>query len=126
MGLLVVQVHSGTHVCLHVLLRSAYGIYINEVNSLLTKAVLELPIKSSTNQQQYTQQLKQNFRRLLPVLKNYIRSGESQHNCIAAIEVGTLLNFFFKFACVSRITGHTVYDPCGVWDTCFSVKATCF
>lgn len=68
--------------------KHAYGIQIKQVNQLLTKAIITLPLKPDTKQEapDYLKQLTTNFKIFLPLLSNYIRSEESQMDCINSIE----------------------------------------
>ena len=67
-------------------IKHAYGIQIKELNGLLMKTVLTLPLRSHGNAGQYFSQFKLNAVRFLPLLKNYFRSRDSQSDLLGAIE----------------------------------------
>lgn len=56
---------------------------MNEVNSLVLKAILKLTHQAEG---EFLVVLKEHMKYMLPVLKNYIRSFESQNDCIYSIE----------------------------------------
>jgi len=67
-------------------IKHAYGIQIKELNGLLMKTILTLPLRSHENAGQYFSQFKVNAVRFLPLLKNYFRSRDSQVDVLGAIE----------------------------------------
>jgi len=67
-------------------IKHAYGIQIKELNRLLMKTLLTLPLRSHGNTGQYFSQFKANAVRFLPLLKNYFRSRDSQTDALGAIE----------------------------------------
>jgi len=73
-------------------IKHAYGIQIKELNRLLMKTILTLPLRSHENVGQYFSQFKANALRFLPLLKNYFRSRDSQSDALAAIEEVTRSN----------------------------------
>ena len=56
---------------------------MKEVNSLVLKAILKLAHQESGD---FFVILKEYMKHMLPVIKNYIRSHESQNDCIYSIE----------------------------------------
>ena len=67
-------------------IKHAYGIQIKELNGLLMKTILTLPLRSHGNAGQYFSQFKENAVKFLPLLKNYFRSRDSQSDLLGAIE----------------------------------------
>ncbi|ELU00049.1 hypothetical protein CAPTEDRAFT_153443 [Capitella teleta] len=70
-------------------LKHAYGIQIKEVNMLVTQGVLDLPLKDMEDmppQQRRVSLSYANFKKFLPLLRNYIKNAESQLNCLLSIE----------------------------------------
>lgn len=67
-------------------IKHAYGIQIKELNGLLMKTILTLPLRSHASDGQYFAQFKTNSIRFLPLLKNYFRSRDSQVDLLSAIE----------------------------------------
>lgn len=64
----------------------AYNVSMKEVNTLLVKAILEMPVKKATSPQQYWAALRKNLIFLQTLLKNYLRNNESQNDCLASIQ----------------------------------------
>jgi len=67
-------------------IKHAYGIQIKDLNGLLMKTILTLPLRSQGNAAQYLTQFKTNAVRFLPLLKNYFRSRDSQRDLLGAVE----------------------------------------
>jgi len=67
---------------------------IQEVNIGITRALLEYPfkVKPDLPANQYLQQFNKVLKLFLPLLQNYIRSNESQTDCITTIEEVCLTN----------------------------------
>lgn len=81
---LILEINSSKH---------AYNITMKEVNTLLMKAILELPLqKSNISPQEYFPKLKPLIIQLLPLIKNYIKSEESQKDCLIALETFAISN----------------------------------
>ena len=68
------------------LTRHAYNIRINEVNTLVLQAVLEVPELLITEKREYGVKMVESMPKCLPVLKNYIRDDSSQLDCLLALE----------------------------------------
>jgi len=66
-------------------IKHAYGIQIKDLNGLLMKTILTLPLRSHGNPGQYFSQFKAIAVRLLPLLKNYFRSQDSQKDLLGAV-----------------------------------------
>lgn len=62
---------------------------MNEVNSLVIKAILKLAQKDDKD---FLTLVKYQLKHLLPLVQNYIRSVESQNDCIYALEEFYLSN----------------------------------
>jgi len=73
-------------------IKHAYGIQIKELNGLLMKTILTLPLRSRGNAGQYFSQFKANVIRFLPLLKNYFRSQDSQKDLLRAVEEASCCN----------------------------------
>nr|XP_006816689.1 PREDICTED: translation initiation factor eIF-2B subunit epsilon-like [Saccoglossus kowalevskii] len=74
----------------------AYNVSMKELNGLVVKAILELPqLQSTLRPPQYLSALKTLLKQLSPVLQNYIKSCESQMDCLVALEeyCGSCENF---------------------------------
>merc|ERR1719277_212135 len=79
---------------------------IGEVNTLVTKAVLELPLTSINSP--YLQLLLQQLKKLAPVLQNYIRNPQSQQDCLNSIEDAALAHISIAGSLVKIL--HHFYD----------------
>jgi len=55
---------------------------MKDLNMLVIKAILDLPENHNT----YFTQLKPCFDHLLPLIRNYIKSKESQNDCLSSLE----------------------------------------
>ncbi|GBM84120.1 Translation initiation factor eIF-2B subunit epsilon [Araneus ventricosus] len=68
--------------------KHAYNITIKEVNTLLLKALLKLPLESGqvSTPQQYLSSIKPSLQFFHPLVSKYIRSAESQLDCLSSIE----------------------------------------
>lgn len=66
------------------LLRHAYNIPFDEVTTIVLQALLEIP--TGVSSEEYSSQLFILVKKLNPLLKNYIRTQESQSICLVAIE----------------------------------------
>jgi hypothetical protein len=66
--------------------RHAYNIPINEVNTLIIQALLEVPDSVTCIDGDYGVKLMKIGRKLLPLVKNYIRDSSSQADCLRAME----------------------------------------
>ncbi|CAG2161273.1 unnamed protein product [Oppiella nova] len=73
---LILEINSSKH---------AYNVPMKDLNFLVIKAILDLP-NSAVNPSAYFAQLKPSLDHLLPLIRNYIKSKESQNDCIEAIE----------------------------------------
>jgi len=89
-------------------IKHAYGIQIKELNGLLMKTILTLPLRSHGNAGQYFSQFKTNAVRFLPLLKNYFRSRESQRDVLGAIEEASCSNDVI-LSSVPKVV-HFLYD----------------
>lgn len=63
-------------------LRHAYNVPLKELNMLVIKAILDL----SYNSVNYFEHLQQSLSHLLPLIRNYIKSRESQVICLTSLE----------------------------------------
>ncbi|XP_076343757.1 eukaryotic translation initiation factor 2B subunit epsilon isoform X2 [Tachypleus tridentatus] len=73
----------------------AYNVTMKEVNTLVMKAILEIPKQGSQEPLQpqvYLVALKPLLSQLLPLMKNYVRSKESQLDCLSALEEFGIVN----------------------------------
>ncbi|XP_077989195.1 translation initiation factor eIF2B subunit epsilon-like [Glandiceps talaboti] len=89
----------------------AYNISMKELNILLLKAILEIPaLKSRTVLQptQYLASLKPLLVRLAAVLQNYMKSAESQLDCLTALEEYSANHG--NFAPILMKVMHLMYD----------------
>ena len=75
-------------------LRFAYNVSMNELITLIIKAILDLPnsTKKLTNGSNYFSILLPSLTHLTPLIQNYVKSQESQRDCLIAIEEYCLLN----------------------------------
>jgi len=89
-------------------IKHAYGIQIKELNGLLMKTILTLPLRSHGNVGEYFSQFKLNALRFLPLLKNYFRSRDSQRDLLAAVEEASCSNDLI-LSSVSKVV-HLLYD----------------
>jgi len=89
-------------------IKHAYGIQIKELNGLLMKTVLNLPLRSHGNAGQYFSQFRTNAVRFLPLLKNYFRSQDSQRDVLGAIEEASNANDVI-LSSVPKVV-HLLYD----------------
>jgi len=89
-------------------IKHAYGIQIKELNRLLMKTLLTLPLRSHGNTGQYFSQFKANAVRFLPLLKNYFRSRDSQTDALGAIEETSCCNDVL-LSNVAKVV-HLLYD----------------
>lgn len=72
--------------------RYAYNISLKELNCLVVKAILNLSNDKPTPAA-YLAELKKRIKYFDPVLKKYIRSLDSQKDCLSAIEVSKYLTW---------------------------------
>ena len=63
---------------------------MNDLNKLVIKAILDLP-DSGQSAQAYLERLVPTLNHFLPLIQNYIKSRESQCDCITSIEEYCLL-----------------------------------
>ncbi|XP_013791032.1 translation initiation factor eIF-2B subunit epsilon-like [Limulus polyphemus] len=73
----------------------AYNVTMKEVNTLVMKAILEIPKQGSQKPlqpQMYLVALKPLLSQLLPLIKNYMKSKESQLDCLSALEEFGIVN----------------------------------
>ncbi|KAH9529784.1 DnaJ sub C member 3, variant 4 [Dermatophagoides farinae] len=77
---IILEINSSKH---------AYNVPVNEVNSLVIKAVLNLALNSDGN---FSSTVKSNLKYGLPIIQNYIKSISSQNDCIYSIEEFQLQN----------------------------------
>lgn len=77
---LILEINSSKH---------AYNVPMNEVNSLVLKAILKLTHQAGGD---FLVTLKEHMKYMLPVIQNYIRSDESQKDCIYSLEEFYLSN----------------------------------
>ena len=89
-------------------IKHAYGIQIKELNRLLMKTILTLPLRSHGNAGQYFSQFKANAVRFLPLLKNYFRSRDSQKDLLGAVEEASCSSDVI-LSSVTKIV-HLLYD----------------
>lgn len=89
-------------------IKHAYGIQIKELNKLLMKTLLTLPLRSPGNTGQYFSQFKANAVWFLSLLKNYFRSRDSQTDALIAIEEASLSNGVI-LSNVAKVV-HLLYD----------------
>lgn len=78
---------------------------MKEVNSNLIKALLKL----AEEKDNFDKAVREYFDHMLPMIKNYIRSIDSQKDCIYAIEEFFLLNNQYKPATFTKILDY-LYD----------------
>ncbi|XP_023213859.1 translation initiation factor eIF-2B subunit epsilon-like isoform X2 [Centruroides sculpturatus] len=87
----------------------AYNVTMKEVNMLVMKAILELPNqKSDVSPQEYFLKLKPLLLQFMPLIKNYIKSEESQMDCIIALEIFAISNENDKTALLKIL--HLLYE----------------
>ncbi|KAK3597090.1 hypothetical protein CHS0354_021193 [Potamilus streckersoni] len=69
-------------------LKLAYNITVQELNIMVTKALLEQSISEAASQlaSQVFPLMKMNLQKFLSLLKNYIKSADSQKHCLQSIE----------------------------------------
>lgn len=70
--------------------RYAYNLSVKEVNFLVVKAMLTIPVHSATaetNSKELLVKVKQLLLYFLPILQNYIRNAEAQKDCLQSLEV---------------------------------------
>lgn len=75
---------------------------MKEVNTLLIKVILKMPLENQEKElsaQEYLSSVKKNLVFFHPLLVNYIRSVESQMDCLSSIEV--LFSYLFRILFVS-------------------------
>ena len=89
-------------------IKHAYGIQIKELNRLLMKTLLTLPIRSHGNALPYFSQFKTNAVRFLPLLKNYFRSRDSQTDVLGAVEEASRSNDVILNSAAKIV--HILYD----------------
>lgn len=78
---------------------------MKEVNSLLIKALLKLAEEKG----EFHKTIREYLDHMLPMIKNYIRSIDSQRDCIYAIEEFFLLNNNYKPVILTKIIDY-LYD----------------
>ncbi|XP_054711048.1 translation initiation factor eIF-2B subunit epsilon-like [Uloborus diversus] len=76
---MILEINSSKH---------AYNVTMKEVNTLLIKAILKLPLNTgeTLTAQQYLAATKKNLTFFQPLILNYIRSSESQLDCLSSVE----------------------------------------
>jgi len=89
-------------------IKHAYGIQIKDLNGLLMKTILTLPLRSQGNAAQYFMQFKTNAVRFLPLLKNYFRSRDSQRDLLGAVEEASCSSDVI-LSSVAKVV-HLLYD----------------
>ena len=69
--------------------RYAYNVSVREVNYFVVKAILSLPIqaRSANTTPKYLTEFNKLLKDFLPILQNYVRNSEAQHDCLQALEV---------------------------------------
>jgi hypothetical protein len=69
--------------------RYAYNVSVREVSYFVMKALLSLPIqaRSVDSTPKYLMEFNKVLRDFLPILQNYVRNSDSQHDCLQALEV---------------------------------------
>ena len=80
--------------------RYAYNVSVREVNYFVMKALLSLPIqvRSVDSTPKYLMEFNKVLRDFFPILQNYVRNSDAQHDCLQALEVclrDLLLNRMF-------------------------------
>jgi len=80
--------------------RYAYNVSVREVNYFVMKALLSLPIQiqSVDSTPKYLMEFSKVLRDFFPILQNYVRNSDAQHDCLQALEVclrDLLLNKMF-------------------------------
>ena len=68
--------------------KAAYGIQIREVTMLLAKALLELPLKSTTaiDGNIYLSKFKVMMKRFFPLFRNYVKTEQSERDALSSME----------------------------------------
>lgn len=68
--------------------RYAYNVSVREVSYFVMKALLSLPIqaRSVDSTPKYLMEFNKVLRDFLPILQNYVRNSDSQHDCLQALE----------------------------------------
>ncbi|KFM76255.1 Translation initiation factor eIF-2B subunit epsilon, partial [Stegodyphus mimosarum] len=76
---MILEINSSKH---------AYNVTMKEVNTLLIKAILKIPleIQKDLTVQQYLAKIKISLTFFQPLISNYIRSAESQLDCLSSVE----------------------------------------
>ena len=64
---------------------------MKDLNALVIKAILDLP-ECDDSPSAYFSRLKPTLDHLLPLIRNYIKSKDSQNDCITSIEEYSLVN----------------------------------
>jgi len=69
--------------------RYAYNVSVREVNYFVMKALLSLPIQvqSVDSTPKYLTEFNKMLRDFFPILQNYVRNSDAQHDCLQALEV---------------------------------------
>ncbi|KAK3099169.1 hypothetical protein FSP39_000456 [Pinctada imbricata] len=69
-------------------LKHSYNINIRDLYGLITKAIIDLPMREDANLDgnQLLSSMKQNLTKYQALIKNYVRSGESQMDCLHSLE----------------------------------------
>jgi translation initiation factor eIF-2B subunit epsilon len=80
--------------------RYAYNVSIREVSYFVMKALLSLPIqaRSVDSTPKYLTEFNKVLQDFLPILQNYVRNSDAEHDCLQALEVchrSLLLNRIF-------------------------------
>ncbi|XP_071038354.1 translation initiation factor eIF2B subunit epsilon [Parasteatoda tepidariorum] len=76
---LILEINSSKH---------AYNVTMKEVTTLVVSALLRLPVedqKDSMTSQQYLNAMKTNLNFFKPLISNYVKSAESQNDCLASL-----------------------------------------
>lgn len=79
---------------------------MKEVNTLLIKAILKIPLENQEEElsaQQYLNIMKKYLQFFHPLISNYIKSAESQLDCLTSVEVIIILSLFilvFMYICI--------------------------
>ncbi|XP_021936996.1 translation initiation factor eIF-2B subunit epsilon isoform X3 [Zootermopsis nevadensis] len=68
--------------------RYAYNVSVREVNYFVVKALLSLPIqaRSADSAPKYLKEFNKMLQDFLPILQNYVRNSDAQHDCLQALE----------------------------------------
>lgn len=91
-------------------LKAAYFMEIKEVTMLVTQAVLMYPLKENSELEStaYVKSYGKTMKKFLPLLKNYVKSTDSQNQCLTAIEDTCLMNTVVSSSAVKVL--HHLYN----------------